>query len=253
MVGDILDGTARRQEGVPLQVAPRNDHVADVNGILRQEAMPPVVHRQSELRPTGSRFEPFPVKPKTEIGAQDPDGGGVRKDGRGNGSLLPVIRGINPVVHAEAKICNARLRIVAHGKSGKEHFAPVRLPVAVGVFEIEDVRRGGRDQSALPRQEARDLLQAVGKDRGAVDAPVIVRVDQKPDAAFRLLSGGRVERVVEHLGDEGPALLVEDQFDRVDHVRFSRKEFHAEAFVNLKASERLFRRERAGAARATGR
>ena len=169
MVGDILGGRPRRQDRIAKQVPPWQHDVTHVNGVLRDKAMAPIIHGQPKLRGTGFGFKESAIQAKAKISAQNGDRRwliGRRREHvppwERDVAPLAVVGGINPVVDTKPEIRDAALGIDQR-KSSKEHFAHISLAIAVGILQVQNVRRSRDDQSPLPGEHAGHLQEIVGK------------------------------------------------------------------------------------------
>ena len=59
VIGNILRHGANLQQRRARQIFHGHDDMADVSGVLRDEAVIEIVHRGAELRRSGSRLRPF--------------------------------------------------------------------------------------------------------------------------------------------------------------------------------------------------
>ena len=79
-----------------------------------------------------------------------------------------------------------------------------------------------------------------------IDAAVAVAVFKKPNARTRRLARGRIFRVVEHLSNVDLSILIEDHFDRAQHLRFADKELDSEIVAQTKALQSRLGGQRGG-------
>jgi hypothetical protein len=120
-----------------------------------------------------------------------------------NRSDRALVREVNPVVQAVQRRVHAVLRVRAR-EACEDLALEVRLAVAVRVLEIEDIRRVGDDNPALPPHEARGQTETVGKNRALVGASVPIAVLQQDDAS----GAAHVERIAVHFDDVRAAVFV---------------------------------------------
>ena len=244
MVRDVPDDlSGRRQVGVSLQVATGQEHVQDVGSGPRNEAVAPIVEGLAEAGGARSRFEDAAFGAEPKIGSQDRDRAGLGPVRRPDQSRMSVVRNVDPVVQGVAQVADPSLGLT-HLKAGVENPPFIRAEVAVRVLEVEQVRRRGGDDASVPQSQAFELENPVGEDHRVVHSPVAVPILQDPDPAARRLPRWRVVGVVQHLGDEGSPLLVEDQVDRVSHVRFGGEDLNPDVAGVVKAGQRFLRRNR---------
>ena len=115
------------------------------------------------------------------------------------------------------------------------------LTIAVGVLEIQDVRRAGDDQPALPRHDAVGKRQSVGEIGALLEAAVAVGVLEHRDPPRRRLAFCRAGRIAAILGDEQSPALVEGHRHGTVDERLGGDQLDAQARGKLKRVERLLR------------
>src|SRR4051794_2394441 len=84
---------------------------------------------------------------------------------------------------------NTKLRAAASRKPGEHNALDIRPPIAIGVFEIKNVRRAGDKQAAFPGHDAIWERQTVGKHRSFIKVAIAVSIFQQRDD-----TGGRFAR-----------------------------------------------------------
>ena len=212
----------------------------DVGSGAGDEAVSPIVEGLSEAGGSRSRLEDAAVGPEPEIGSQDRDRAGPGPIRRPDDSRMSVVGDVDPVVQGIAEVADPPLGLT-HFEAGKQDTPFIRAEVAVRVLEIEEVRRRRGDDPSVPQGQALELENPVREDHRVVHPSVAVPVLQDPDPALGRLARRRVVGVVQHLGDEGPPLLVEDQVHRVPHVRFGGEDLYPDITRVLKTGQRLLR------------
>ncbi len=214
-----------------------------VNRVLRQKPVAPVVERHAELRWPRGRLEiPF-HRMKPEIGAAHHDRRQLRILRRGDGAVAPFVGRIDPVVHAQSQVRDPRL-VIHSRKTGINHLARIGLAVAVVVLHVKNVRRAGDQQSAFPRHQPAYRQNLIGENRVLFELAVAVGVFQHPYARARRLALGRVVGIVAHLSHVNAAVLIEGHLHRIGDVGLGREHFHMEVFAKLHRLDGLGRRQR---------
>ena len=145
---------------------------------------------------------------------------------------------VDPIVEAQPRVADASLRI-PEAEPGVEHVPNIGFAVAVGVFEEEDVGRGGGDHAALPRRHSFDLQEVLSEHGSAVNLAVAVSVFEVRDTALRGLAGRRIVGVVGQLGDVESAILIERNLDGIEHIGLCREWLDAEAVDDFEGLESL--------------
>ncbi len=112
---------------------------------------------------------------------------------------------IDPVVEAGHGIVHGVLWI-GHRESGEHDAADIGLAIAIGVFEIQQVRRISDQDALLPAHHAGGHGELICKDGRAVRDAVAVGILEQLDPAEALL---RIQRIAAIFDDEDPSVLVE--------------------------------------------
>ena len=122
------------------------------------------------------------------------------------------IRRVDPVVHAVERRVHAKLGVDLR-EARQQHLPYIRVIVAIGVGEIENIRRAGDDDATLPRQHAMCEVQMIGKYCAFFELSVAIHILEQPNSSQGLLRDG----VFRHFDDEHAASLVERQSHRTGH------------------------------------
>src|ERR1043165_113072 len=123
-------------------------------------------------------------------------------------------------------------------ETGKDHFANVRLAVAVGILQVKDVRRRADEDAAIVAENRGWPGQVVRKNGAFVEDTVSIGVLEEPDAAqMRNLLAAL--RIVNHLDHEHPALFVKRKSHGTDHVGLARRHFDMEPLLDLERFGRV--------------
>ena len=131
---------------------------------------------------------------------------------------------------------------VEPAEAGDDDLGLVRLAVAVGVLQEEDIGRVGDPDPAGADGDPRGDVQAFGEDRELVGPAVAVGVLQDLDPVPA--GPGRPPGVFQALGHPDPPTLVEGHRDRVDDLRLARDQLDPEPGRHGHPRDRLRRRER---------
>src|SRR5262245_52397968 len=129
--------------------------------IITDEAPAPVIEGIAILAQSGDSLMPVMNQVKAKIHAAEADRLGPGPTAANDLSAAQAVGHVDPVVDAEVGMTDAQLRILG-GEPLIEHFALVRLAVAVGVLEEKDVRGSRHQHAALPRQQAVGEQQVIG-------------------------------------------------------------------------------------------
>ncbi len=234
-----------------MEVASRDDLVAQVVPVLLREVAAPRVERMAELRAAGEGFELVGLGPEPDSVPADREAlgvGHVREPdllARVAEQVLEhhrlgraLVREVDPIVEPVHRRVHGVLR-VREREAGKHHALHVGAAVAVRVFQVEDVRCGGDEDAFLEAHDAVREHEPLGKDRALVRLAVAVRVFEESNASRRL----RVEGVARHLHHEDAAPLVElHGHGRLD-VGLGNEGLDAEPVFDPERLERLARSE----------
>ena len=150
----------------------------------------------SEIEPPGVAVAAAVLLEGGTVGLEAHDAGAVgaeffRAVGRSDVAARVTVRGVDPAVAARAQIVNDGVSVV-DAEAGVEFGALVADAVAVGVFEVPNIGRGGGDHAVAVKDEAGDELEFVGEGFLGVHDPVAVGVRENRDGIFGVA-----------LGDEG--------------------------------------------------
>ncbi len=222
VVGDLRDGGGSQEAGMALEV-PRRQHVlADVDGVPGEEPAAPGVEGMAELRAAGDGLRLERVGIESAVALADVH----RLPGRvGRPAGLAVraaVGAVDPVVRAADEAVDPELG-VSLCESGEDRPPRVRPSVAVSVLEVEDVRRGGDQQPGAEGERAGGEGKSLGEDPARLVASVAVAVLEATHPPRR-----RAERVVGHLGDPEPPLLVPGNRHRIGDLRLAGGELDQE-------------------------
>ena len=152
-------------------------------------------------------------------------------------------RAPDPVVESVAQIRRTGVR-VARAPPRRQHLAHVRLVVAVGVFQKQEVGRVSDDDSAARESDRGRDIQAFGEHRHLVALAVAVGVFEDFDFVITDPVGRHLVRVIDRLGNPQAAALVPGEADRVDDVRLAGEQLQAEAHRCLGVVHAVLRLER---------
>src|SRR5439155_15790213 len=152
--------------------------VDQVVPVRADEALAPVVEREPELAEAADRLAPVVGEVEPEVHAADVDGLVVGPPAPLDFAAALAVRDGDPVVDPEGRMADAELWIPG-GEALEERLADVGLAVAVGILQIEDVRRRGDDDAALPWSDAVGHEESVGEDRARfVEAVAILVLEE---------------------------------------------------------------------------
>ncbi len=219
--------------------------VADV----AEEAVAPLVERVAEPGPARDRLEGQAGRVEAEVAAEDVDPRGPLGGGRAHLAAVARPGAVDPVVGSPLEVVHHGLDVVL-AEPGEDPGVDVGLAVAVGVLEVPDVGRGRDEDAPLPGDDAGRPGELLGEDHPLVEDAVAVAVGQEADAAHGRIAEVLGERpvvllvdvrVVAHLDDEEPAVLVVGRGHRVHDQGFGGQQVEPEPVPDAERRERLGR------------
>ena len=155
---------------------------------------------------------------------------------------------MNPVVEAPGEAVEQRLdvqfvhvvRRVIAGDTGEDRLAHVANAVTVRVLAVKNVGRRADEDAAVPTNHRCRPRQVIDVNRAFVEAAVAVSVLEEANPAKM---GCLVPplRIIAHLDDEQPAVLVERHGDGIHDQRFGSDKIDAETFFDLKRGDGFVR------------
>jgi len=238
VVGDILSDGAHLEQRRAAKVLHRDDHVADMRGVLGNEAISPIVDTSAVLSRSGGGFGASADRVEPEVGAADQNGRHLGVIGRGDLSVRSRVGAVYPVVYREPRVGDSCF-LVDPREAGVEDFPGVGDAVTVVVLHIDNVGCAGYDQAAFPGHDAADCEDIVGEDGHPVRFAVAVRVFEQADTGARGLARGRVIRIVHHLGHVDTAVLVEHHLDGTHHLRLGSEQLYVKVLAQAHGFERI--------------
>ncbi len=243
VIRDVLRLRMNLQQRSPRQIFHRDNDVPYVRRVLRNKALAEIVDRRTELSGARCSFRLPADRVEPKIGASNQHRRHLGMLRRCDAPVVAGIRAVDPVVRAQTRICDPRL-VIRLCETGIEHLLNVGLAVAVRVFHVQDVRRAGHNQAALPGHDPADRQNVIGKHGGAVDLAVSIRVFEQPDARAGGLAGRRVLGIIHHLRDIDFSVLVEDHLHRAHHLGFGGEKLRVEVVAEANRFQRILRTER---------
>src|SRR5688572_12685983 len=103
-------------------------------------------------------------------------------------------------------------------KPGKRNLSNLGLSIAVGILEVENLRRRRDEHAAVVTENRRRPTESVGIDAAPLEPAVTVSVFQQshpPEHVTRILA------VAEHFHDEQSPMFVEVEGHRVGYLRLN--------------------------------
>src|SRR5689334_21630870 len=91
-------------------------------------------------------------------------------------------RAVKPTIDAPAQAINTRLWLMV-AKARQQSFPDIRLSVAVGIFQINNLRSVAYDYALSPGLNIEGKSQLVLEHNGLVEATVVVLIKQHFDRA----------------------------------------------------------------------
>ena len=133
---------------------------------------------------------------------------------------------------------------ILDAEAGEEFFYDVRFAVAVGVFGVKQIGRGGDEDALSPDGDAERLGDFVEKDGAGFERAVAVAVFEEADASDGRALFAVLAAVVARLGDPNFAVGTEvDRYGALDE-RLDGHELDTHAGPHLNRGERVGRRLR---------
>ena len=233
----------RRPHGqvrISRQISPRQHHLMNVSSVATDEPPAEIIEREAELGLAGDGFELFRARAKPKVRPAYRNAF-ARKLRRSDLPAAVPVGHIDPIVEPPLQAVDAVL-LVAFDEA-LEHDAPhVRSLVAVGVFEVVDVRRARHIDPAVPRHHAGRKAQPVDKDRTRFVPPVAVDVLEQPHPALLRCSFSlRAVRIAAHLHHVQPGVGVERDGHRVGDLRLGRYQLDRQVIRQGEVGERFGR------------
>src|SRR4051794_12927602 len=145
------------------------------------------------------------------------------------------------MVRPEPKIIHDRL-LVAQAEAGEDFDLYVGLEVAIGVFEIPNIRRGGHKDAALPRHDATGPQHSVREHMAFIEHAVAVSVAKQANGAEWLFPRLWLVGIVAHLANIELPVLIKLGRDRAGDERLVRHQLHAKPVDNFKRFQRFIGR-----------
>ena len=177
------------------------------------------------LRAAAGRFQLQRAGIEGEVAAAKLDGRGVLFADADHASAGAAGGAVDAVIEPPAEGVDQALHVAA-AETGEDLATDVGRPVAVGVFEVVNVRRGGDEHAAVVADHGRGPGELVDVDAGAVEAAVAVGIGEHADFAQQIAG---VFAVAAHADQEHAARGVEGDGDGVGQQRFGSDEIDAVA------------------------
>src|SRR5262249_18655833 len=153
--------------------------------IVANKAPAPVIKSVAILAHAGDGFITVEVcRIKAKIHAAEVDRLRILLAAANDLPAAQAVGDVNPAIDAKDRMIDSQLRILS-GETLEQHLALIGLPIAVGVFEVENVRRRRHDDAALPRHQSIGEQQLVGKDGAVLVEAIAVAVFENLDTPFR--------------------------------------------------------------------
>src|SRR5262249_4291717 len=171
--------------------------------------------------------------------------GGGELVGEGNWGRRTFVCEIDPVIETVDWVVDRVLRI-GDGESGQYYSPSVRLAVAVGIFQVDDIGRIGDQHPFFPAHHAGRHGQLVCEDRAPVGPAVTVSILEQDDSADLAFDIQRVSGILDHIDS---TVFIELHRDRAADVRLGDVGVDAEPRLDSERFQRVLRTVRwAGAA-----
>ena len=222
--------------------------VLDGEAIVADEAVASVVESQPELSVAGHRFDFQGVGPEPPVAA----GGFHRSAFRmfrvvDSGRPANAIGKINPVVEGERRTVDEMLgRSLLPIESGQHDPPNVRAAIAIGIFQVQDVRGAGDEHPAAPGQNAAGKVDAGGILVAAVEITIAIRILEQRDAAEGRFALRNLIGIAAAFGDEHATLFIKSDGHGRDDEWLRGSQLDPQPGFNFERGQRLLRRKGTG-------
>ena len=149
---------------------------------------------------------------------------------------------MNAVVQPPTKAVKHCLHIesaAARAEAFEHRAVHVRLAVAGGVLEKQNLRRHPHEDAAVVADHRRGPRQALGKHGAFLKAPVAINILQPANAPG---IGLATFRVADHFHHVQPPVRIEAHGNRISHHRFRRRQLQVKPRLHFKRPARLCHR-----------
>ena len=141
---------------------------------------------------------------------------------------------VDPVVEAVMEIARLRMR-VADAPAVDDRFALVGLVVAIGVLEVDELRRRGHDDAFAGEDDAGGQIELVGEHGELVRLAIAIGVFADFDAVLALAVLLDAVRIIPRFHDPAPPALIPRESDRLGNIRLAGEEFQFAIRRHLRA------------------
>src|SRR5512145_2508231 len=107
MIRDVLGHGGYVQEWRLGEVLHRKHYMTQMDGVLRDEPVTPIVERQSKLRWTAGGFCDSPIRPKPKIGTPHQNWGALRMVRGCDAAVRAGVRSVDPIVDRQSWVGDA--------------------------------------------------------------------------------------------------------------------------------------------------
>src|SRR6266481_316635 len=150
-------------------------------------------------------------------------------------------RAMNAIVQAPDERIEHPLNIDsfhAFSKTGEDGFTDICFAVSVGIFQTKNIGGRSNEYAAAITENRRGPRQIISEDGAFIIDAVTVGVFQHTDAA-EVRAFFTTLRIIDHLDDKQPPIFIERKRNRTDDIRFTSRNFHMKAFLDLEGLERI--------------
>src|SRR6056297_2868318 len=183
---DLVFWIWRREMSVSANVLVAKNIVPQWKTVLHAKPVAPVIPIPTKLRGTAECIDRAVVGLYSKVATAD-----VMRFPRRNGrdlvvgtvaAMMAAAGAMDPVVQAPAQTIDTQL-LIAFQKSFVQSLLVVGFAVAIGVLQVNDLWRGGHQNTIAPNQDARGKRQAIGKQHRCLIKPIAILVGQFANTA----------------------------------------------------------------------
>jgi hypothetical protein len=195
----ILQNTRGGQVRIPFHIMRGQDEVLHLHTVKDSEATAEIIEALAELRFAVQRLVFARVRFETQVSPQL-ERRRARPFGRRNASAAQPAGQVNPAVRTEQRPVHAQLRARIGGEPSQQHLLFIGPAIAIGVFEVKNVRRASHDQTSAPGHQPVGKRQSSRKFGSAIEDAIVIGVREQRNPAHRraLRPAGRVTAILRH-------------------------------------------------------
>jgi len=219
-------------------------HLHEVPAVGADKFSARIVEGHSELAATTLRAEVHQPRVEGKITAMEFDLRRIKKGEIADRTGVTAERAVDALVGPPLQGIWKRLDIELRSEIAEpreNERVNIGFPVAVGVLEIEEIRRGEDEDAAIPAGDTGWPREVFGEDDGAIVAAIAIGVLEELHATKLLLA---LFGVVAHLDDVETAVFIEGHGDRTFDERLGCHELEMKTGLHRARRDGAGRRNR---------